>query len=303
MVTEALASPRLVAGVAGSIEVTVYGDGEAIDILDAPAPTCALVNADTGATFIESAPVTEVPTGRLRVSLTAAQTATPARLKATWTFSVGDPAVAQTLVTYHEIVGDVPFTLSEARAFDAGALQSSTKYPDADILAMRDRIAEAFEEICGVAFGTRATRETLDGSGRAVVWLAKAKCIAVSAAATRSGATWTELTEDELADLQLAPNGRLDRERRGVWPEGRRNVRVDYTHGWERVPLEIRRAALWVLRQHLAGSNLPANAISQVDPLGTFQLSIPGRRENTWFGIPEADEVLSRYGLKLPGIG
>ena len=300
-VTEGLGSPRLLAGVAGEVSVTVYGDGEAVDIADSPAPSCVLVNADTGAAFVESPVVVEVATGRLVVSLTAAQTATPARVKATWSFTVG--AAAQTLVSYHEICGDVLFTLSEARAFDGAALANESKYPDATLLAWRDRIAEEFEDICGVSFGSRATREVLSGSGRTSVWLPRMKCQAVSAAALRSHTTWTALTSDELADLQLEPNGKLVRDVLGVWPEGVRNVRVDYTHGWERVPLGIRRAGLLVLRQYLPGSNLPANAISQVDSLGTFQLSIPGRRENTWFGIPEADEVLGRYRLRLPGVG
>ena len=301
-VTERRDSPRILAGTAADIEVSVYQDGDLVDIADAPAPTCVLTNADTGATFVSNPTVTEVPTGKLRVSLTAAQTVTPARLRAEWSFTVQGGA-AQTLVTFHEIVGDVLFTLSEARAFDHGAVSSEATYPDAAVLAMRDRIAEAFEDITGVAFGTRATRYVCDGDGGIELWLPSMRCQAVSTAAIRERGTvtWTEFTPDELADLLLSANGRLIRETLGIWSYGQRNVRVDYTHGWERVPLEVKRAGLWVLRDHLAGNNLPRNALSQVDELGTFQLATPGQR-GAWFGIPEVDEVLRRYSEKVPGL-
>lgn len=300
-VTERLDSPRVLAGTAADIEVSIYQDGGLVDIAASPAPSCVLTNADTGATFVASPTVTEVPAGKLRVTLTAAQTATPVRLRADWTFTVG--ATAQTVTTYHEITGDVLFTLGEARAFDHGAVANTTTYPDADVLAMRDRIIEAFEEITGVAFGARATRAVLDGLGSTELWLPSMRCLAVSAAAIRERgtATWTALTGSEIADLLLYPNGLLVRESLGSWTYGQRNIRIDYTHGWERVPLEVRRAGLWVLRDHLTGNNLPRNAISQVDELGTFQLSTPGIR-GAWFGIPEVDEVLRRYMEKVPGL-
>lgn len=300
-VTERLDSPRILAGTAADIEVSVYQDGDLVDIAPSPAPACVLTNADTGETFVASPTVTEVPAGKLRVTLTAAQTATPVRLRADWTFTVG--ATAQTAATYHEITGDVLFTLAEARAFDHGAVANTTTYPDADVLAMRDRIIEAFEEITGVAFGARATRVVLDGPGGSELWLPTMRCLAVSAAAMRERGTttWTALTAGELADLLLYSNGLLVRESLGSWTYGQRNIRIDYTHGWERVPLEVRRAGLWVLRDHLTGNNLPRNAISQVDELGTFQLSTPGIR-GAWFGIPEVDEVLRRYMEKVPGL-
>jgi hypothetical protein len=301
-VTERLDSPRILAGTAADIEVSVYQDGDLVDIAAAPAPACVLTNADTGATFVASPTVIEPTPGKLRISLTAAQTATPVRLRAEWSFTV-EGGQAQVVVTYHEIAGDVLFTLSEARAFDHGALSSETAYPDIAVLTMRDRIAEAFEEITGVAFGTRATRSICDGDGSIALWLPSMRCQAVSAVAIRERGTttWTSFTPDDLADLLLSPNGRLIRETLGSWSYGQRNIRVDYTHGWERVPLEVKRAALWVLRDHLAGNNLPRNALSQVDELGTFQLATPGQR-GAWFGIPEVDEVLRRYSAKLPGI-
>lgn len=295
---EVVASPRAVAGASGELALTAYDGADEADIADPPSPAVSVVNADTGEAFTPAASVV-VAGGRLSVALSSAETLTPARLRATWTFTVSGEE--QEVTTEHEIVGAVLFTLAEARAFDGGALSNATRFPDVAVLAMRDRIVEAFEEITGRSFGARAKREVLSGDGTGTAWLEVMDALQIVAASTRTGTTWTALTGGELAALLLSSNGRLEWES-GVWPLGTRNIRVDLLYGLERVPLEIRRAALWVLRQHLAGTNLPANAISQVDQLGTFQLSIPGRRANTWFGIPEVDEVLARYRRRIPGV-
>lgn len=295
-VTERLDSPRILAGTRGELRLTVFQDGETVDL---SSPSVVLTNADTGETITPGTAVAEENTGKLLQVLTAAETATPRRIKAVWTVTAGGNAM--TFTTYHEVVGDLLFTLAEARSFDKGALANAEEYPDADILAGRDVIWEQFEDICGVRFGTAATREILDGSGTAGLWLQWREAQAVSASATRSLATWTALDSDDLADLFISPNGRLIRETRGYWPTGSRNIRVDYTHGYARVPLEIRRAALVVLRDQLPGSNLTNRALSQTNEFGTFRIAAPGERDK-WFGIPLVDEALSRYARRLPGI-
>ena len=83
-----------------------------------------------------------------------------------------------------------------------------------------------------------------------------------------------------------------------------RNIRVDYTHGYQPIPYEVKRAAMWVARNYLTGSNMPRNAISQVDELGTFRLAVPGER-GSWFGLPEVDRVLRDYRSRnhVPAVG
>ncbi len=56
-----------------------------------------------------------------------------------------------------------------------------------------------------------------------------------------------------------------------------------------------------MLRDQLTGSNLPRNAISQSSELGTFSLSVPGLR-GSYYGLPQADEVINRYSVRLPGV-
>lgn len=301
-VTERLDSPRILAGTRGELRLSVSQDGSPVDISDSPAPSVVLTNADTGATITPAADVAEEATGKLVQVLTASETATPQRIKAVWSCSLSEADdVAMTFTTYHEIVGDLLFTIAEARAFDEATLADAEKYPLDDILAARDVIWEAFEDICGARFGTAATRDILDGNGLSTLWLPTQQAQSVTAAATRSTSTWTALTSDELADLFVSPNGRLVRETLGSWPTGSRNIRVDYQHGHARVPREIRRAALVVLRDQLPGTNLTNRALSQTNEFGTFRIAAPGER-GAWFGIPLVDEALRRYARRLPGI-
>ena len=95
--------------------------------------------------------------GKLRFIVTPDKTGQVSEWLATWAFAQG--GVQQSVTTSHRVVGDVLFTLAEARTYDGAALANSATYSDAAILAARDRIADAFAEICGVAFGARYASE------------------------------------------------------------------------------------------------------------------------------------------------
>jgi len=233
--------------------------------------------------------------------LSAAQTARVAELTATWSFSIA--GTDQAVTAYHRVVGDVLFTLAEARAYDGGVLANSATYPDAAILAARDRIAEAFAEICGVSFGARYARELLDGDGSESVRVSSHRVLAVRSIRVRNGATWTAFSAEELADVIVYPRGLLYRETLGTFPAGRRNVEVAYEHGLQPVPAEIRLAALRLLRDQLVKSPLDDRATSQAGEFGTFSLATAGRN-GSYFGLPLVDEVLNRCRAeRLPVVG
>ena len=209
-----------------------------------------------------------------------------------WTFTAGGAVEAAT--TYHRIVGDVLFTLGDARAFDGGALGSTTGYPDAAILAARDRIAEAFAEICGTSFGASYARDLVDGDGSESIRVPQCRVLTVRAVRTRSAGVWTPFSAAELTDLIVYPTSLLYRETLGTFPAGRRNVEVECEHGLQPVPAEIRLAALRLLRDQLVKSPLDDRATSQAGEFGTFSLATAGRN-GSYFGLPLVDEVLNRY--------
>ncbi len=138
VVLERLDSPRILAGPRADITAYLALDGDAT-----PDPTgnpVVVVTDEDGSTVVAST-AAAIVTGlcALRLTLTAAQTAQVNRLTATWSNVVfgSDPAV--TVTSHHEVVGDVLFTLAQARAFDNAALANAATYFDLDIPHARDR--------------------------------------------------------------------------------------------------------------------------------------------------------------------
>lgn len=298
MTLDRLGSADILEGTAGALEVVLSVDGVPTDPDPSPPPTVTVLDG-AGAVLVATTPAAIVGSGsgKLRLTLTPAQTAQVNDLTAMWTFTVGGAAQAAT--TYHRIVGDVLFTLGEARAYDGGALANSATYSDAAILAARDRIADAFAQICGVAFGARYARELLDGDGSESLRVGSHRVLAVRSIRIRSRATLTALTAEEVDDVIVYPRGLLYRETLGTFPAGRRNVEVAYEHGIQPVPAEIRLAALRLLRDQLVKSPLDDRATSQAGEFGTFALATAGRN-GSYFGLPLVDEVLNRYRERVP---
>lgn len=290
---------RILRGTAGTLEITVYSDGTATDPTVA---SVAVVDEAGNAVSVGAASIAGSSSGRVSATIAPAVTADVANLAATWTLTVGGSS--QSFVTYHRVVGDWLFTEAEARAFDGSAMASATTYPDAVLRAARDRISESFEDVTRVPWGLSYGREVLDGDGGDVLWLRGNRISEVLGISyrTRGQTTWTAFTASELADVMVELNGRLTRETRGTFAYGKRNILVEYEHGWQPIPDEVKRAALWLLKDQLCGSDLPRNAISQSDQLGTFTLSVPGLR-GSYYGLPQVDEVVKRYTLRMPGVG
>lgn len=293
MTLDRVGSADILRGTAGILEVVLAVDGVPTDPDPSPGPQVTVVDA-AGTVIVTPALAIAVGggSGKLRFIVTPDKTAQVSEWLATWTFAQG--GVQQSVTTFHRVVGDVLFTLGEARAYDGGALANSATYSDAAILAARDRIADAFAEICGVAFGARYARELLDGDGSESVRVGSHRVLAVRSIRIRSGATWTALTAEEIDDVIVYPRGLLYRETLGTFPAGRRNVEVEYEHGLQPVPAEIRLAALRLLRDQLVKSPLDDRATSQAGEFGTFALATAGRN-GSYFGLPLVDEVLHRY--------
>jgi hypothetical protein len=298
MTLDRVGSADILRGTAGILDVVLTVDGVPTDPDPSPGPQVTVVDA-AGTVIVTPALAIAVGggSGKLRCIVTPDKTGQVSEWLATWTFAQG--GVQQSVTTFHRVVGDVLFTLGEARAYDGGALANSATYSDAAILAARDRIADAFAEICGTAFGARYARELLDGDGSESIRVSQGRVLAVRSVRTRSAGTWTAFTADELADLIVYPTSLVYRETLGTFPAGRRNVEVEYEHGLQPVPAEIRLAALRLLRDQLVKSPLDDRATSQAGEFGTFALATAGRN-GSYFGLPLVDEVLHRYRERVP---
>jgi hypothetical protein len=269
-----------------TISNTWYSDGEIAD--PGEGVTVAVVLPD-GSTLEPAPNVTGSGAAPRNATILASATAELGVVTATWTSSALGVAT-----TTFEVVGDVLFTIAEARAFDGGALSSATRYPTEVIEQARARITDWFQELCGVSFIPRGITTVLDGSGRDTLLLSDLRILRVRSVETRAGGTWTALSPEDLDDVQPGW-GQLIRDVRGIWPSGRRNVRVRYEHG------QIRRAALLTVRHDLVSTDLSARATQIVHQTGTEYLWTPGLRGSS-VSLPEVHAILEKYDERVPGI-
>lgn len=236
----------------------------------------------------------------LTYTLTPAETAEVENLTATWTATVG--GVQQTFVTRAKVVGELLFTLAEARAYDDGVLETATQYPDVAVLAAREGASDSLEEALGRLLGAQYQREVFDGDGSAELDLPGVDVRSVRSVKVREfgSQTWTAFTVSELADVLVEESGLLVRESLGVWPRGRRNVAVEWEAGM-RIPGELKQAGLMLARELLVKSDLSNRAVQQVNELGTVQLAVAGRGGSR-YGVPFIDAAVQAYARRVPGV-
>lgn len=200
--------------------------------------------------------------------------------------SVGGAVV--TARDYVEIVGGYLFGIAEARAL-APPLSGST-YPTATLSAVRIEVEQECEEICRQAFVPRFARETLSGTGTDRIGL-KHMMLRRLRSVTVSGVAWS--TPDVEA-VPPAENGIAHRPG-GIWPAAVGNIVIEYEHGWDYPPEELRTAAMTRLRSRLTptSSGVPDRAISwNTQEGGTFRISLPGKQTT---GVAAVDGVYERY--------
>lgn len=195
-----------------------------------------------------------------------------------------------TITTYAEIVGG--FLVSLARMRAEAALTSETAYPTAKLIAARTSAEVTLEDACGVAFVPRYFRTKVDGNDSCDL-LVNARPLSVTAVTVRDSGT---LSSDDLAALELYPDGRIWRE--SEWPAGRRNIEIKGIHGYVIPPAGTTTAVLELAKRILIESPMDPRTVSVTGESSTVQLF----REDGTFGIPAADEVVVRYGLNY-GVG
>lgn len=214
-------------------------------------------------------------------------------LTAAWSGTVG--GTPTTLYSKVEIVGGFIFGVAQARAFDGAKLEDTSAYPTDTLTAARDRITDNLETLTGVSWVPRFEREELDGDGTDTLILSKYHPTEILSVSIDG----TALTQDELDDLKVYPDGRIKRKTLGTWTDDK-YVCVEYVHGFEHLKDGVDYIALrWLLSQ-VIGSNIPRTAIQQIGELGTYRLSTPGEKYPT--GIPEVDAWLAAHDHTIPGV-
>lgn len=224
-----------------------------------------------------------------------ASTAVMAAQLGVWTCTWTEAGTGATHVTVVEVIGGFYFTVAEARAAIPD-LADTTTYPTATIQQVRREVEEEFEQITKLSFVPRYVKDTFHvAQPGAWLWLHRQQPIAIRSVINYLGDAWTA---GDIANVTLTPEGRMQALRFFVPP-----VTVGFTHGLNRPPEAVKRAAMSRLRYHLnkGNSGIPDRATSfTVTDAGTYRLDTPDAFST---GMPDVDAVLGRYGRRGNGIG
>ncbi|HEU4657905.1 MAG TPA: hypothetical protein VFR97_10280 [Capillimicrobium sp.] len=159
-------------------------------------------------------------------------------------------------------------------------LQDVERYPDADIEDARQEAEEKLEQACGVAFVPRTAHERLDGPGTGDLLVPHPRLL---------GVTGLEIDGEPAStdDLVVYHDGRVHRP--GGWGHGRQSILITYVHGFEELPLEVKRAARLLAKTLLVGSGIDERAAEVRTDAGVLRLA------GGTFGIPAVDAIVDRY--------
>lgn len=190
------------------------------------------------------------------------------------------------------------FTTAEARTYDKLQLADALEFSDAAIAAKEAEIREWLERVCRVNFiPTTHSDEYHDGDGSQLLMLDWPRVTSVSAAAWRSGASWTPLTVSELAELYPAAStgGRLLYRESGVWTAGVRNWKLTYIAGYTAVPSLVKQAALQIAVNELPPNMVPFEATGYDAGGGAYTWSRGDGYGGNWHALPLVMKAIRMY--------
>lgn len=234
--------------------------------------------------------------GAFSFALSAAQTAALDWLTCTWTEASGG-----VYVTTVEVVGGFYFSIADARNADR-RLRDVAKFPDADLLRVRQEVEQECERITGRAFVPRYARRVLDGDGGDTLMVRETDLRLVRSLSV-SGLVYSSTfwVANPSGRIVIGSRSRLNWQSDDWSPamhfwRGRANVVVDYEYGWDSPPADLQAAALARLRDRLVvdKTNIPARATVQNTPDGSFSLYTAGLRGAST-NNPDVDAVYASY--------
>ncbi len=202
----------------------------------------------------------------------------------------------QTFVQSVEVVGAHYVTIADIRALPGMA--DVDKFPTALLRQVRDQFEDMVESITGTAWVPRFARVSLDGDGSNALVLPDLHPRTV-VSVTIDG------TSCSASDFTLYEEGLIRRESTTFpapsYSTGPRNVVVEYTHGHDAPPAQLREEALsWIrykVMQRLAG--VQSNAIAE----DNTRYSTPDPANGRPTGSLTLDPILVDLNEKRPAIG
>lgn len=199
---------------------------------------------------------------------------------------------------YVEIVGGFLFGLPDVRTEMSIPKSGANAVDSAKMAAKRVEVEQTCERICGRAWVPRFHRFLLNGSGGSSLIVPDLYVRAVRAVSVADsyGQPMTPLDAGSLAAVAPLDEGVLFRDDGSIWPQGHRNVLVEYEYGADYPPAEISSNAMLHFRNivNRPKSGVPDRAQSfTVADGGVYRLTMPGADST---GIPDVDAAYARQG-------
>jgi len=269
----------------------VGADGET------PADTASLpvctVTRENG-TALTAAVVTNLSdNGIYTAAITTAHTALLDRLVLVWT---GTATLAQTYTQHVEVAGGWYVTIPEVR--DEPDLSLSANYSTDAVRRMRDRFEKLAEDFCSVAFVPRYNRVSLYGNGGTCIMLPHTQLrdvVSVTIDGTPVASSAFEL--NNVTGLVRTDGSSLTRPAANAY-----NLIVEYTHGYDYPPADLKEACLEFIRSKLTGRRAGFPNAAQDSTMDGNQVTFGQAGPDRPTGIASVDEVLNRLNETIPGV-
>jgi hypothetical protein len=289
---------RLLTGQPGTLTFNLYDEDGVLTNIDAETDVAvsitdsAGVEVNTGTATAPEDPVLGVYTYVVPKTVTVDLDT----YEVSWTYTLD--AVERTTTTQFEAVGGFLFEIADFRATDA-ALADADAYPSAKIREARVNAEQTIETAAHVAFVPRVSTVTLSGDDTTTLVVPDSHIRSIYSVSIDA----VDLTEDELAYVEIEPSGIIKRTDEKLWAKGFKNVVIRYEHGWDAPPQRIRKAAMLLAYEALVPSQLNPRATSQSTDLGEFRISVANMEKDRFTGIPEVDAAIMQFGSFRPSVG
>jgi hypothetical protein len=196
------------------------------------------------------------------------------------------------LTTYVEVVGDFHFTVQYARS--RSPLQDTTTYPTQSIMDYRVLAEKAIEDICGVAFVPRYSRNIARITTWGVLRVPHRQVRNV-----RNIWTGTDLGPQALTTLRglrILNGGVIFMP--ALWNWWSQPIEIAYEHGYDTIHPRVRRAALELARRWLVESPWDERTTGFRTRDGG-EMTILTANHTDPFDIPEVVAVVDAYGTVM----
>lgn len=273
----------------GVLTATWEQDGQ---IVDPGAVTVTITRDSDGSTLVSGAATTGTGAAPRTYSLTPVQTATLDNFTAVWTSGVDQSSVT----TYAEVVGGFLFDIASMRK--KSPLQDTTAYPTSQLLAYRMLAETALEDICGVAFVPRYTRERAHIASYGILETSRQRVRAL-----RQVTTWMSVNGvgqqvplPTLAGHQIVATDQIFMP--VLWSWWSMPIYVAYEHGYDYPPARVSNAAMLLARRWIVESPWDERLTSLRSREGG-ELQILTASHSNAFDIPEVQAVAQQYGSPM----